>query len=140
MNRYILIRRLRGPAVLLLIGVLALMDESGAISHFWGWFWPLLMILMGVLLLAERAAMANEEDFPPAPYQGGGYPGTSYPGTGYQGTGYQGAPYQAPYQGSYGGVNPNAQPGTAQPSEQPGTAIVPSGSSDFSGGGNGGQL
>jgi hypothetical protein len=122
MNRYILIRRLRGPAVLLLIGVLALMDESGVIHRVWGWFWPLLMILMGTLLLAERAAMANEEDFPPAPYPGGGYPGT----------GYSGAPYQAPY----GGVNPNAQPGAAQP----GTAIVPSGPNDFSSSGNGGQL
>jgi hypothetical protein len=121
MNRYILIRRLRGPAVLLLIGVLALMDESGAISHFWGWFWPLLMILMGVLLLAERAAMANEDDFPPAPYPGAGYPGT-------------------PYQSPYGGVNPNTQPGAGQTSGQPGTAIVPSGPSDFTPGGNGGQL
>jgi hypothetical protein len=124
MSRYILIRRLRGPAVLLLIGVLALLDESGAINHFWRWFWPLIMILMGVLQLAERTAMADEDMYPPAPYPGTGYPG---------------APYQGAYQGPYQGMNPNAQPGTGQPAAQPGTAIVPSNPSDFSGG-NGGQL
>lgn len=70
MNRYILIRRLTGPAVLLLIGVLALLHEAGLI-RFWPLFWPLLLILIGVLKLAERAALANEE-FPP-------YPGTPYP-------------------------------------------------------------
>jgi hypothetical protein len=112
MNRYILIRRLRGPAVLLLIGMLALLDESGAIHHFWGWFWPLLLILMGSLGLAERAAMAEEDMYPPAPYPG------AYP---------------------YQGPNPNAPAGTGQAAAQPGTAIVPSGSNDFSGG-NGGQL
>lgn len=122
MNRYVLIRRLRGPAVLLLIGMLALLDESGAIHHFWGWFWPLLLILMGSLGLAERAAMAEEDMYPPAPYPG------AYP------AGYQG-PYQGPYQGQYQGANQNAPSGTGQP----GTAIVPSGPSDLSGG-NGGQL
>lgn len=125
MNRYLLIHRLRGPAVLLLIGVLALMDESGAIHHFWGWFWPLLLILMGALSLAERAAMADEDFYPPAPYPGAGYPG---------------APYQNPYQGQYPGADPNAQPAAGQVSGQPGTAIVPSGPNDFRGGGNGGQL
>lgn len=121
MSRYVLIRRLRGPAVLLLIGMLALLDESGAIHHFWGWFWPLLLILMGSLGLAERAAMAEEDMYPPAPYPGG------YPGG-----------YQGPYQGSYQGVNPNAPSGTGQAAAQPGTAIVPSGPSDLSSG-NGGQ-
>jgi hypothetical protein len=116
MNRYILIHRLRGPAVLLLIGGLALLDQMGAIDHFWRWFWPLLMILMGVLLLAERAAMANEEYYPAGPYPGPGYPG-----------------------GPYQGVDPNAQTAAGQP-QQPGTAIVPAQSDDFGNGGHGGQL
>ena len=60
MNRYILIRRLRGPAILLLIGVLALLHTSGLIHSFWHLFWPLLLILIGVLLLAERAALAAD--------------------------------------------------------------------------------
>jgi hypothetical protein len=127
MNRYILIHRLRGPAILLLVGVLALFDELGVIDHFWRWFWPLLMIMIGVLLLAERTAMASE-DYPP-PYPGPGYPGPGYPGPGYPGSPYQGGPYA--------GADPNAQPGAAQ---QPGSAIVPSHSNEFGNGGNGGEL
>jgi hypothetical protein len=60
MNRYIMIRRLRGPAILLLIGALALLHQTGAIPHFWRLLWPLLLITWGVLLLAERAALAAE--------------------------------------------------------------------------------
>jgi hypothetical protein len=75
MNRYILIRRLMGPAVLLLIGVLALLHQADVISSFWHLFWPLLLILVGVLKLAERAALANEP-YPDVPY--GGY--QPYPG------------------------------------------------------------
>jgi hypothetical protein len=70
MNRYFLIRRLRGPAFLLLVGVLALLAQMHILS--WGRSWPLYLILAGVLSLAERAALAGE-DYPP-------YPGTPYPG------------------------------------------------------------
>ena len=57
MTQWLLIRRLRGPAFLLLIGVMALLQE-------WGDFgfsrsWPLLLILAGVMSLAERAALAQ---------------------------------------------------------------------------------
>lgn len=86
MNRYILIRRLTGPAVLLLIGVLALLAQADVI-RFWPLFWPLLLILIGVLKLAERAALSAEGYPPPyagVPYQG--YPNQPYPG----------APAQAP--------------------------------------------
>ena len=62
MSRYILIRRLRWPAILLLIGVLALLHQAGVIAYFWRLFWPLLLIMVGVLLLAERAALAAEGD------------------------------------------------------------------------------
>ncbi len=73
MNRYILIRRLRGPAILLLLGVLALLDEAGVIDHFWGLFWPLLLIMIGVMLLAERAALAIDgyEPYTCPPYASG---------------------------------------------------------------------
>ncbi|HEX4030293.1 MAG TPA: hypothetical protein VHX20_07995 [Terracidiphilus sp.] len=125
MNRYALIHRLRGPAVLLLIGVLALFDQMGIITRFWGWFWPLLMITIGALMLAERAALASEDDYPPQPY----------PGSPYQGSPYPGGPYPG---GSYPGADPNVN-ATQQPSTAPGTAIVPSGSNDFTGG-NGGRL
>ena len=78
MNRYILIHRLRGPAILLLISVLALMDHLELIHHFWSWFWPLLMITIGALMLAERAAFASDDSFSQPPYPGAPYPG--YPG------------------------------------------------------------
>jgi hypothetical protein len=76
MNQYYLIRRLRGPAVLLLIGILALLDSPGVIHRFWHLFWPLLLILLGVLMLAERAALASEGGYPMWPFSG------SAPGTG----------------------------------------------------------
>jgi hypothetical protein len=65
MNRYIMIRRLRAPAFLLLIGVLALLAQA----HILGWSksWPLFLILAGVLVLAERAAMAAVGSYPPYP-------------------------------------------------------------------------
>lgn len=79
MNRYILIRRLRAPAVLLLIGVLALLHQMGVIDHFWHLFWPLLFILIGVILLAERAVLSIDSGIAP-PYPGTPYPGVPYPG------------------------------------------------------------
>jgi hypothetical protein len=85
MNRYILIRRLMGPAILLLIGVLALLHQAGLI-RFWPLFWPLLLILIGVIKLAERAALASEE-YPPQ------YSADPYAGYGNQP--YPGAPVQA---------------------------------------------
>ncbi|MGB8029085.1 MAG: hypothetical protein WCF30_05400 [Terracidiphilus sp.] len=64
MNRYIMIRRLRGPAVLLLIGVMALLAQANILG--WGESWPLILILIGLLLLAERAALAAG-GYPPPP-------------------------------------------------------------------------
>jgi hypothetical protein len=65
MNRWLLIRRLRGPAFILLVGILAMLQE-------WTDFgfnrsWPLFLILAGILALAERAALAqgNMDNFDP---------------------------------------------------------------------------
>ena len=58
MNRYMMIRRLRGPAFLLLVGVLALLNQADILS--WGKSWPFFLILAGMLVLAERAALASE--------------------------------------------------------------------------------
>lgn len=70
MSRYILIRRLRGPAFLLLVGVIALLNQADILS--WGHAWPLFLILAGVLLLAERAAFASDgyTTYPGVPYTG----------------------------------------------------------------------
>jgi hypothetical protein len=79
MNRYILIRRLRGPAFLLLVGINALLAQT----HILGWSrsWPFYLILAGVIALAERAALASagpiaQPQYPGAPYAAAPYPGT----------------------------------------------------------------
>lgn len=77
MNRYILIHRMTGPAVLLLLGLVALLSQAHVV-HF-SIFVPLLLILIGVIKLAERAALTGYEY--PAP--GAGYG----PGMGPQGPG-----------------------------------------------------
>ena len=112
MNRYILIRRLKGPAILLLLGVVALLHQAGLVSY-WKLFIPLLLILLGLLLLAERMTLATETEYPPAPYPGAPYPGAPYPGA----------------------VNPAAGPVVTQP----GTSIVPAHDDDFERDKNGGQ-
>jgi hypothetical protein len=68
MNRYILIRRLKGPAILLLVGVIALLHQADMVS--WKLFVPLLLILLGVLQLAERMSLASESNLPPNSYPG----------------------------------------------------------------------
>jgi hypothetical protein len=110
MNRYILIRRLTGPSILLLLGVVALLHQADLVS--WNIFFPLFLILIGVLKLAQRAALAAAGDEPM----------------------YAGSPY--PYGA---GVAPvaTAQP-SSQPSGQTGTSIVPAPPQDF-GRGSGGQ-
>ncbi len=121
MNRYILIRRLKGPAILLLIGTMALLHQADLVS--WHLFVPLLLILLDVLMLAERAALATMED--PSQYTGmypGGYPGP-----------YQGAGWGAP-----GGVAQPSAPASA-PTAQPGTGIVHTDTHSFGNGPQGGQ-
>ena len=101
MSRYILIRRLTGPCILLLLGVVALLHQADLVS--WNIFVPLLLILLGLLKLAQRAALAMAGDEPVY----SGYPG--YPNPGYPGYPYGAAP-----------VPP------AQPAPQPtGSSIVP---------------
>ena len=68
MNRYFMIRRLRGPALLLLVGVMALLAQMHLLG--WGRSWPLFLILAGVFLLAERAALSGEGLYPPMPFPG----------------------------------------------------------------------
>jgi hypothetical protein len=113
-NRYILIHRLMGPAILLLLGTVALLHEAHIAS--WNIFVPLLLILIGVIKLAERAAIANDP-YPPAQQYPGG-PGPYNPAQ--------------PYSGQQTGTQSSAQAAAT------GTAIVPA-THDFSGDANGGQ-
>lgn len=102
MNRYMLIHRLTGPAILLLLGVVALLAEMHVV-HFFGVFVPLLLILLGVLKLMERVALADYE----------------YPGNGPQGPGQP--PFGAPYTAPYGAPPPYGTTGPASTS----TSVVP---------------
>ncbi len=57
MTQWLLIRRLRGPAFVLLVGIMAMLHE-------WTDFgftrsWPLFLILAGVFALAESAALSQ---------------------------------------------------------------------------------
>jgi len=100
MNRYIMIRRLRGPAFLLLVGVNALLAQAHILG--WGKTWPFYLILAGLFALAERAALAAEGGYPQ-----GQYPGCCSPG---------GSPYP-------GAIDPNA--GAGQSAAPGASAIVP---------------
>ncbi len=82
------------------------------IPYFWRLFWPLLLIMIGLLMLAERAALAAEGYAP--------FFGATYAGVG-QATG-QGGP-----------------PTAGQGAEPAGTAIGLSQPHDFENGVNGGQ-
>ena len=95
MNRYFLLHRLTGPAILVLLGIVALLHQAGLVRF--DIFVPLLLILIGVIKLAQRAIMM-QEPFPQAgPYPGSPYAGQPYPGaTTYPQQPYPGAPYQAP--------------------------------------------
>lgn len=58
MNRWYQIRRLRGAVILILIGVLALLNQWN-IMH-WRTSWPLILIVLGLLMIAERAVWTAE--------------------------------------------------------------------------------
>lgn len=73
MNRYILVRRLMGPSILLLLGIVALLSQAHLV-HFY-LFFPLLLILIGVLKLVERAVLTAEGGYPSPPQPWGPYPG-----------------------------------------------------------------
>jgi|SRR5271168_3780451 len=107
MNRYMIVCRLRWPALLLLTGVIALLDEMDILS--WGHAWPLYLILLGVLALAERAALAAEPVPPPTagyPYAAAGYPSPGYPGSGYPAGAYAGVAPAEPIQPASTGIVP----------------------------------
>ena len=72
MNQYIFLQRIQGPAMLLTFGVCALLDQWDILRF--GRSWPLYLIVLGVIKLAQRAALATAD---PPPYQPGyaGYPG-----------------------------------------------------------------
>lgn len=79
MNSYLWIHRAKGPAMLLVFGITALLNEWGVISY--GKSWPLYLIVLGVLQLAERAAWQQyaQGQYPPGQYPQGSAPVTGAP-------------------------------------------------------------
>jgi hypothetical protein len=83
MNAWLMIRRLRGPAFVILVGINAFLHQWGVLSFTHSW--PLYLILAGVLQLAERAALAMSPPAPPmyptayGAYVPGAYPPGAYP-------------------------------------------------------------
>jgi hypothetical protein len=73
MNSWLIIRRLRGPAFIILVGITALLNQWGVLGF--GRSWPLYLILAGLLGLAERAALAVGT---PVPNPGWYAPGPPY--------------------------------------------------------------
>jgi hypothetical protein len=111
MNRWLLIRRLRGPAFLLMFGVTALLHEWHILSF--GQSWPLYLVLAGVLALAERAAFTAPDPSQTPP----GYPP------------YAGGPPYPPYAGA--GYPPPTPGGWQTPPPAPGTGMVPAPPTDI---------
>ncbi len=82
MNRWYQLRRMRGALFLILVGVLALLNQWHIMS--WGQSWPFFLIVPGLLALAERAAWTADARAQQAAQAAGAFTG---PGTGTVGTG-----------------------------------------------------
>jgi len=73
-NRYIFLHRIKGPVIILVFGVTALLHTWHILSY--SRSWPLYLIAIGLLQLAERAAWAQMQPPPPPPeYPYPGQPG-----------------------------------------------------------------
>jgi hypothetical protein len=109
MNTWLFIRRLRGPAFIILVGITALLHQWGVLSF--GHSWPLYLILAGVLALAERAAIAAAPPAAPPVYPAAyaTYSPAAYPPVPAY-TGPTEPPYGAPASGSPAGDDPLAGP------------------------------
>jgi hypothetical protein len=77
MDTWLLIRRLRGPAFLIMFGITALLNQWDVLSF--GRSWPLYLILAGLIGLAERAALTAAPPVNPyMPDMPAAYPSSPY--------------------------------------------------------------
>ena len=67
-NSYV--RAIRGPVLLIVLGVLLLIDHAGTLS-FWR-RWPALLVVMGLMILLERVVTPAYPTAPPPPPGVGG--------------------------------------------------------------------
>ncbi len=63
-----LIQAVRGPVMMITLGILLAIDHFGQFSF--GRTWPLLIIVFGILKLAERAAAPEGPGYPGMPEGG----------------------------------------------------------------------
>jgi hypothetical protein len=78
MNHYVFLHRIKGPVMILVFGVTALLDQWNILTF--GQSWPLYLIVLGVLMLAERAAWTQAQNEIPPPGAYTGIPQQNYPG------------------------------------------------------------
>lgn len=64
MNRYLFLHRIKGPVMLVVFGITAMLDQWGVLPYHESW--PLYLIAWGALQLAERAAWTQLQT--PDPY------------------------------------------------------------------------
>jgi hypothetical protein len=70
------IRGLMGPAAIITVGVLFLLDQlRGGIFSFWN-TWPVMLIVLGIISLAAAAAPTEGHVSGPAPKAAAGVPGS----------------------------------------------------------------
>lgn len=87
MNRYLFLHRIKGPVMILVFGITALLDQWDILSF--GKSWPLYLIALGLLQLGERAAWSEayrdryegQQPYSGQPYSGqpGNWGGPSAP-------------------------------------------------------------
>ena len=70
----IIVRAVRGPVLLITVGILFAVHQAGAISF--TRTWPVLIIVLGFMALLERS-MAPRSVYPQPPYPGQPYAGQS---------------------------------------------------------------
>ncbi len=108
MNQYIFLRRMRGPIMLLVFGVTAILDEYTGIHY--AESWPLYIIAWGIMKLAENAILAQNPPSTLPPYPGYQQPGYQQPG--YQQPGYPPSGYPPPPATGYAPYPGTEIPGT----------------------------
>jgi hypothetical protein len=77
MNRYLFLHRIKGPVMILIFGLTALLDQWHILTY--GQSWPLYLIAFGLLQLAERAAWSQAQYPDPYSEQSGNWGAPSGP-------------------------------------------------------------
>jgi hypothetical protein len=75
MNSGSFVQAIRGPIMMITLGSLVAIDYAG-IYGFWR-TWPILIIVFGILKLAERAVMKPPGPYQAPPYNSGGTGGNA---------------------------------------------------------------